>query len=45
LLPVGMLALVALIWRLLTYFPYLFVGTLVLPGWLKRTSTRMAKAR
>jgi uncharacterized protein (TIRG00374 family) len=45
LLPVGMLALVALIWRLLTYFPYLFVGTIVLPGWLRRTSKRVAKAR
>lgn len=33
-----LLALVAIIWRLLTYFPYLFVGAAVLPGWLRRTA-------
>lgn len=30
-------ALVAVIWRLVTYFPYLFVGSVVLPGWVQRT--------
>lgn len=30
-------ALVAVIWRLVTYFPYLFVGSVVLPGWMQRT--------
>lgn len=34
-----LLALVAIIWRLLTYFPYLFVGAAVLPGWLRRTAS------
>jgi glycosyltransferase 2 family protein len=33
------LFLIAIMWRLLTYFIYLFVGVLVLPGWLKRTAT------
>lgn len=33
-----LLALVAIIWRLLTYFPYLFVGAAVLPGWFRRTA-------
>ncbi len=33
-----LLALVAILWRLLTYFPYLFVGAAVLPGWLRRTA-------
>ncbi|MDD5571186.1 MAG: lysylphosphatidylglycerol synthase transmembrane domain-containing protein [Bacteroidales bacterium] len=26
----------ALIWRLITYYPYLFLGSIVLPGWIKR---------
>lgn len=34
----GYLALVAVIWRGVTYFPYLFAGALVLPGWLGRTA-------
>ena len=31
------LAVVAVLWRLFTYFPYLFAGALVLPSWLART--------
>ena len=31
------LAVVAVMWRLFTYFPYLFAGALVLPAWLSRT--------
>lgn len=38
LMPLGLLAIVAIIWRLLTYFPYLFIGAIVLPRWYKRTS-------
>jgi uncharacterized protein (TIRG00374 family) len=38
-----LLALVAIIWRLLTYFPYLFVGAAVLPGWLRRTARKRRK--
>ena len=33
-LLVGVLA---LIWRLISYFPYLFLGSIILPVWLKRT--------
>jgi len=36
--PIAYVAIVALIWRLLTYFPYLFVGAAILPRWLRRTS-------
>jgi uncharacterized protein (TIRG00374 family) len=31
------LGVVAILWRLFTYFPYLFAGALILPMWLKRT--------
>lgn len=39
-----LLALVAILWRLLTYFPYLFVGAAVLPGWFRRTSKTVRAA-
>lgn len=39
LLPAGaLLVVVALLWRLLTYYLYLFVGVMVLPRWVRRTS-------
>lgn len=38
-------ALVAIIWRFLTYFPYLFIGAAVLPKWLARTSLKQAKLK
>lgn len=30
----------AFIWRLITYFPYLFIGTFLLPRWLRMTSNK-----
>jgi uncharacterized protein (TIRG00374 family) len=32
----GLSAMFALLWRLITYYPYLFIGSFVLPNWLKR---------
>lgn len=32
----------AIVWRLLTYYPYLFVGAIVFPRWLKQTAKRKA---
>lgn len=32
----GFPGLVALMWRLFTYYPYLFMGVIVLPGWIRR---------
>jgi uncharacterized protein (TIRG00374 family) len=26
----------AILWRLISYFPYLFIGAFILPRWLKR---------
>lgn len=37
-IPVAYIAIVAIIWRLLTYFLYLFLGVLVLPKWFARTA-------
>ncbi len=39
-IPVGASAALALLWRLISYYPYLFIGTLILPGWLKRVYSR-----
>ena len=33
-----LLASLAFIWRMISYFPYLFIGSIVLPYWVKRTS-------
>ena len=33
-----LLTALALIWRLISYFPYLFIGSIILPAWIKRTS-------
>ena len=38
LIPLGLAGALALIWRLLSYYPYLFVGAFVLPRWLSRTA-------
>lgn len=40
LMPVGLLAIVAILWRLMTYFPYLFIGAVILPRFLRRTASQ-----
>lgn len=40
-LPSATLALtLAMIWRLISYYPYLFVGAIVIPRWVKRVFTK-----
>ena len=39
-IPLGLVGALALIWRLISYYPYLFVGALVLPRWIKATSQK-----
>ncbi len=34
--PLGLAGLLAVLWRLFSYYPYLIIGTFVLPKWLKR---------
>ena len=33
---VGAALLIASLWRVITYYPYLFIGAIILPRWLKR---------
>lgn len=32
-----LLAALALLWRIISYFPYLFIGAILLPSWIRRT--------
>jgi uncharacterized protein (TIRG00374 family) len=34
--PIGLAVSLALVWRLVSYYPYLFIGSVVLPRWLRR---------
>ncbi len=36
-IPVGFVGLLALAWRLVSYYPYLFLGIIILPSWIRRT--------
>lgn len=41
-IPLGLASAIALLWRLVSYYPYLIIGSIVLPRWIKRThSTKM----
>jgi len=37
--PISLAIVLALIWRLITYYPYLIVGAIILPRWLKKHFT------
>jgi uncharacterized protein (TIRG00374 family) len=41
-IPLGLAGGMAFIWRLLTYYPYIFVGAIVLPRWLRRTAREIS---
>lgn len=44
-IPFGLDATLAFIWRLISYYPYLFIGAIILPRWIKRThSVKKAKS-
>lgn len=36
-IPLGLVASLAVLWRLISYYPYLFIGAVVLPRWIRRT--------
>jgi glycosyltransferase 2 family protein len=39
-IPLGLAGALALLWRLFSYYPYLFIGAVILPRWLRSTSRR-----
>jgi uncharacterized protein (TIRG00374 family) len=38
--PVGVALLIAIIWRLITYYSYLFAGVIVVPNWIRKLVIR-----
>lgn len=42
-IPIGLIAAMALLWRLISYYPYLFIGAVILPNWIRRTHTKEAE--
>lgn len=39
-IPIGLIAALALLWRLISYYPYLFIGAFLLPKWIKKTHSK-----
>jgi len=39
-IPDGMPTTLALIWRLITYYPYLLIGAIILPRWIRKNITK-----
>lgn len=39
-IPIGLVGALALLWRLISYYPYLFIGAIILPRWLKATAPK-----
>jgi uncharacterized protein (TIRG00374 family) len=39
----GFVVIMALIWRLVTYYPYLIIGAIITPGWLKNNFKKSRK--
>jgi len=35
-IPAGIAIIVALVWRLITYYPYLIAGAIIIPNWLRK---------
>lgn len=44
-IPLGLAGGLAFIWRLLTYYIYIFIGAIVLPRWLRRTRIELARRK
>jgi len=44
-IPLGLVGALALLWRLISYYPYLFIGAIILPRWLRNTSKGSAQRK
>ncbi len=44
-IPLGLVGALALLWRLISYYPYLFIGAIILPRWLRATSKASADVK
>ncbi len=39
-IPVGFVVLMALLWRIITYYPYLIIGSVIVPNWAKKVLSK-----
>ncbi len=39
-IPKGIAFLVALLWRIITYYPYLIIGVIIIPNWIRKIMNR-----
>ena len=39
-IPRGLSATLGLLWRLISYYPYLFIGAIILPRWIRKRFSR-----
>lgn len=44
-IPHGLSATLGLLWRLISYYPYLFIGAIILPRWIRRRFSRAEAAK
>ncbi len=44
-IPIGFVVMMALVWRLVSYYPYLFIGAVILPRWLAGRFSGKKKVR
>ncbi len=42
-IPAGLTPAMSIMWRIISYYPYLFIGAIILPGWLKRVYSQKHK--
>jgi len=42
-IPLGLAGALAILWRLISYYPYLFIGSIILPRWLRNTAKKKEK--
>lgn len=43
-IPFGLAGVLAVLWRVISYYPYLFIGALVLPKWLSKSKPAQSPA-
>lgn len=39
-IPFGLVAILAILWRIISYYPYLFIGAIILPRWLSKNKSK-----
>jgi len=44
-IPKGIAFLVALLWRIITYYPYLIIGVIIIPNWIRKVMNRRRTER